>query len=680
MNTLLDQAVAHIKAGDLENGKQLLIQVLQQNPKDENAWLWMSRCVPTAEQKKECFKRALAINPSNEMARKALEKLSLSVTPPVQSPTPAYISSTKETAVPTTTRPSIEKIASTVEQPLKQKQQTINKNSISRNVRPQKKKGVSPKIWLPMVLALITCCGSVVAAFVGSDAVKTIVTGIIPRPDNFTISVHVADKSGSAISSAKVLFFYPAGSLSQYTDSNGVSTFDVSNAGQGNLRVIVETDNYQIFEKQVVYPIETTIDVRLSEKQGSNENVILRAVTDGGNAPIAGIDIVVTLDGNLYHQATDSDGFALFELPFPDEGQIDTQISVNAQGYGIENQFSTLTPGKLQYILLTPNSLSVSIPDVPLAPRPSPQSTTNQNIDTSGAVIGSGVEVSQQSGGNGLKVIFLTADFKPADGYFIVYEQKTDVTEGLLKGNQIDGKSINQQGELFFEINEGVYVICQSSYIGYDWTDLGCVYNIQIASGKQTIVTFQTGQIKFTVVDAIGNTVTGYWWEILTQTQGVTGKPVSGERVWSGTTDKTGVASVQLTPGLYVIDYKLLAGYKWGQKPTDRDGISNTPVKKGETTQITITLGQIAIELRDTTGQPDTGNCLDIFTQKNDINGKQIIDQQVGSVCTDNGGFATYNLTEGMYAVKINGNVLYNVPINWGVITQTDGTTFQQIK
>jgi len=77
MDKTLEQAITYIKAGDFEKGKQLLIQIIQQNPRDENAWLWMSRCVPV-EQKKECFRRAIAINPNNELAQKALEKLSSS--------------------------------------------------------------------------------------------------------------------------------------------------------------------------------------------------------------------------------------------------------------------------------------------------------------------------------------------------------------------------------------------------------------------------------------------------------------------------------------------------------------------------------------------------------------------------------------------------------------------------
>lgn len=674
MDTILEQAIAYIKAGDLEKGKQLLIQVIQQNPREENAWLWMSRCVSGVEQKKECFKRALAINPKNEMTQKALEKLS-SPTPSVQMPSAATTTTTQQPVAATTAtrQPIIPAV-----QPSKQKPQTVNKSSVDRNTRPPKKKGISSKIWLPIVLAIITCCGSIVAAFVGSDTVKTIVTGIIPRPDNFTISVHVADKSGSTISGAKVLFFYPAGSLSLYTDSNGVSTFNITNAGQGNLRVIVETDDYQIFEKQVVYPIETTIDVRLSEKQGSNKNVILRAVADGSNTPIAGIDVVVTLDGNIYRQATDSDGFALFELPFPSEGEIDTQISVNAQGYGIENQFSTLTPGKLQYILLSPNSLRIEAPDIPVYASTTVTLPTAQPVDISGGVVGSGVETYQQAGGSGLKIIALTPDSEPwNDAYFDIYEQKTDATGKPSKGGQVDYGRINLQGELIFDLNEGIYSICPPG-MGYGWTDDGCVYNIQVVTGSQTVVKIQPGKIEVTIVDASGNPWNDIYGEIYTQKQNAVGKPVTDAQVWYGRTDNTGTSNAWLTPGIYAVKIDL-RGYNWGEL-ADTHGKANISVNKGTTTPVVITMGQVVIGLSNESREPLQDTYMEIYTQKNDVNGNPILDGQAWYGRTDNGGLATISLTEGLYALKIGDNILYNLPVNWGVITRTDGKTYQQTK
>lgn len=84
MPTQLEQAVAYIKAGEIEKGKQILIEVLKQNPRDENGWLWMTRCVTDAE-KRYCFDKVLQINPQNRHAIEGLRRLNNPVSPNTQS-------------------------------------------------------------------------------------------------------------------------------------------------------------------------------------------------------------------------------------------------------------------------------------------------------------------------------------------------------------------------------------------------------------------------------------------------------------------------------------------------------------------------------------------------------------------------------------------------------------------
>ena len=84
MATLLEQAVAHIQAGELEKGKQTLAEILKQNPRDENAWLWLARCVTDPEQVRYCFERILKINPQNQHASEGLRRLNNPVSPPTQ--------------------------------------------------------------------------------------------------------------------------------------------------------------------------------------------------------------------------------------------------------------------------------------------------------------------------------------------------------------------------------------------------------------------------------------------------------------------------------------------------------------------------------------------------------------------------------------------------------------------
>lgn len=74
-NDLLRQAVSLIKAGDKVQGRQLLVQILKEDSKNDIAWLWLSQCVPEHERKMDCVKRALEINPNNTSAQKEFSRL-----------------------------------------------------------------------------------------------------------------------------------------------------------------------------------------------------------------------------------------------------------------------------------------------------------------------------------------------------------------------------------------------------------------------------------------------------------------------------------------------------------------------------------------------------------------------------------------------------------------------------
>lgn len=70
----LQQAIANIKSGNKNQGQQLLAQILQTEPNNETAWLWMSAVVDE-DKRKYCIERVLKINPNNEVAKQALENL-----------------------------------------------------------------------------------------------------------------------------------------------------------------------------------------------------------------------------------------------------------------------------------------------------------------------------------------------------------------------------------------------------------------------------------------------------------------------------------------------------------------------------------------------------------------------------------------------------------------------------
>ena len=73
----LDRAITLIRAGQPGPARQILTEVLKQNPNSEQAWLWVSKCFDSPERKRYCFERVLKANPQNPIARKALHAMKL---------------------------------------------------------------------------------------------------------------------------------------------------------------------------------------------------------------------------------------------------------------------------------------------------------------------------------------------------------------------------------------------------------------------------------------------------------------------------------------------------------------------------------------------------------------------------------------------------------------------------
>src|SRR5512141_1108704 len=79
MAASFELAITAIRSGRKEEGRQLLNLLIQQNPNNEMAWLWMSSVVNTDEQRARCLYHVLAINPDNELARRGLQILGIVV-------------------------------------------------------------------------------------------------------------------------------------------------------------------------------------------------------------------------------------------------------------------------------------------------------------------------------------------------------------------------------------------------------------------------------------------------------------------------------------------------------------------------------------------------------------------------------------------------------------------------
>lgn len=76
-NINIQTGIQHFDSGNKSGALQVFLEVLKREPNNEVAWLWLAACVDKIEQKRDCFRKILAINPNNLNAQKALAELEL---------------------------------------------------------------------------------------------------------------------------------------------------------------------------------------------------------------------------------------------------------------------------------------------------------------------------------------------------------------------------------------------------------------------------------------------------------------------------------------------------------------------------------------------------------------------------------------------------------------------------
>lgn len=73
---ILLKGIELCQVGRKRHAGRLFVDLLRQEPNNEQAWWWLAACVDTEQQKRECFERLLNINPNHHDARAALRALS----------------------------------------------------------------------------------------------------------------------------------------------------------------------------------------------------------------------------------------------------------------------------------------------------------------------------------------------------------------------------------------------------------------------------------------------------------------------------------------------------------------------------------------------------------------------------------------------------------------------------
>ena len=73
--SLLAQGILAARVGEKSKARRLLTQVIQEDPRSEAAWLWLSSVLDTPQGRAHCLRQVLALNPRNQTAQKGLAAL-----------------------------------------------------------------------------------------------------------------------------------------------------------------------------------------------------------------------------------------------------------------------------------------------------------------------------------------------------------------------------------------------------------------------------------------------------------------------------------------------------------------------------------------------------------------------------------------------------------------------------
>jgi tetratricopeptide (TPR) repeat protein len=90
MIDLLQQGIIAARAGKREEARALLMQVVEADERNEQAWLWLAGVVDAPEDIRTCLQNVLDLNPSNEQAQQGLAWVDKRYGPPAPAPELAF--------------------------------------------------------------------------------------------------------------------------------------------------------------------------------------------------------------------------------------------------------------------------------------------------------------------------------------------------------------------------------------------------------------------------------------------------------------------------------------------------------------------------------------------------------------------------------------------------------------
>lgn len=227
--------------------------------------------------------------------------------------------------------------------------------------KPRRRSWKISAVVATVFVGIITAVATLVGGVLSNSSLTDFLSG---AGNNVSAaSIRVANAQGNAVSGAKVLLFLSSGAISVYSDTNGTAVFPLSQIDDTEGRVVVEADQFEIYEQQVSLPMDRLLDIRLTEVSGNQGSVIVR-VNNDENMFVSNAEVVLIIEGKILSQVTDANGIAKFDVLFPSSGNLDAEMSVTTRDYEIKRQRVTLLPNKAQDVLLDRQTGTIEVTEV----------------------------------------------------------------------------------------------------------------------------------------------------------------------------------------------------------------------------------------------------------------------------------------------------------------------------
>lgn len=316
-----------------------------------------------------------------------------------------------------------------------------------------------------------------------------------------------------------------------------------------------------------------------------------------------------------------------------------------------------------------------------------PTSIPSPNDGPQGAeenLVGTGIKVEIQDGaeakpgmGN-LQIELRKGNGEPvSDQYVQVYSQKQSLSGDWVTDERVWSGSSDNAGLAKAELEAGKYIV-SVDFQGYNSgtaADVKGQADVPVEVGKTTRISLTLGRLMLGFMRGDQSVIENQYIAVYTQKKDLAGNWVVDQRIASGNTDNTGTLLFNLTPGAYIVSTEF-NGYNWGTA-TDCQGMVNVRVTPGQENRLITSLSRLIVGQVDAAGKPIENVYIQVLLQKKDASGNPAAGKRVEGRNTDNTGQVVFDITPGTYVILIDEQYLYNVKLEAGKITTSDGKNFE---